>query len=324
MKKSSKIYLAGHDGLVGSAVMRKLTSMGYENIVTRHYTKLNLTRQEEVEHFFKTEKPEYVFICAAKVGGIGANSTYPAEFLYDNLAIEMNIIHTAYTFGVKKLLNMGSSCIYPRMASQPMKEEYLLTGPLEETNEAYALAKIAGIRLCKHYNDQNGTNYISVMPTNQYGVGDNYHPKNSHVFPALIRKIYEAVQNNTTVTLWGDGSPFREFMCSDDLADASIYLMNNCDYQDIGEFVNIGTGKEITIKQLAEMIAEIVGYTGNIIWDTTKPNGTPRKLLDVSRLKNLGWEAKISLKEGIKLVLKDYIVRYSDVMNATPASPTVK
>ena len=313
MEKTAKIYLAGHDGLVGSAVMRKLTSLGYNNIITRHFSTLNLTRQEEVEHFFLTEKPDYVFICAAKVGGIGANSTYPAEFIYDNIAIEMNVIHSAYKTGVKKLLNMGSSCIYPRMAPQPMKEEYLLTGPLEETNEAYALAKIAGIRLCKHYNDQYGTNYISVMPTNQYGLGDNYHPENSHVFPALIRKFYEAAQNNTTVTLWGDGSPYREFMCSDDLADACIYLMNNCDYKDIGEFVNVGTGKELTIRELAETIAEVVGYTGEIEWDTTKPNGTPRKLLNVTRLKNLGWEAKISLKEGISLSLKDFIARNSDL-----------
>ena len=313
MEKTAKIYLAGHDGLVGSAVMRKLTSLGYNTIITRHFSTLNLTRQEEVEHFFLTEKPDYVFICAAKVGGIGANSTYPAEFIYDNIAIEMNVIHSAYKTGVKKLLNMGSSCIYPRMAPQPMKEEYLLTGPLEETNEAYALAKIAGIRLCKHYNDQYGTNYISVMPTNQYGLGDNYHPENSHVFPALIRKFYEAAQNNTTVTLWGDGSPYREFMCSDDLADACIYLMNNCDYKDIGEFVNVGTGKELTIRELAETIAEVVGYTGEIEWDTTKPNGTPRKLLNVSRLKNLGWVAKISLKEGISLSLKDFISRNSDL-----------
>ena len=314
MKKSAKIYLAGHDGLVGSAVMRKLTRMGYENIVTRHYTKLNLTRQEEVEHFFQTEKPDYVFICAAKVGGIGANSTYPAEFLYENLAIEINIIHSAYTSGVTKLLNMGSSCIYPRMAPQPMKEVYLLTGSLEQTNEAYALAKIAGIRLCKHYNDQYDTNYISVMPTNQYGIGDNYHPENSHVFPALIRKFYEAAQNNSTVTLWGNGSPFREFMCSDDLADACIYLMNNCEYQDVGEFVNIGTGKEITIKQLAKTIAEIVGYTGKIVWDYTKKNGTPRELLDITRLSSLGWTAKITLKEGIHIALEDFKNTYPLLM----------
>lgn len=310
MNKDAKIYVAGHRGLVGSAVIRNLENSGYSTIITRTHGELDLTRQQEVEEFFSLEKPEYVFLCAAKVGGIGANSTYPAEFIYENIAIATNVIHSAYTAGVKKLLNMGSSCIFPRMAPQPMKEEYLLTGPLEETNEAYAVAKIAAIRLCKHYNDQYGTNYISVMPTNQYGIGDNYHPENSHVFPALIRKFYEASQNGGIVTLWGDGSPYREFLCSDDLADACIYLMNTCDYTDIGEFVNVGTGKEISIKELAETIASVVGYTGEITWDTSKPNGTPRKLLDITRLKSLGWEPSISLKQGIQIALDDFIERY--------------
>jgi GDP-L-fucose synthase len=313
MEKKAKIYIAGHNGLVGTAIVRQLRVLGYNNITTRTRKELDLTRQERVEEFISTEKPDYVFLCAAKVGGIGANSTYPAEFIYENIIIATNVIHAAYKNGVKKLLNMGSSCIFPKLALQPMKEESLLTGPLEETNEAYAVAKIAAIRMCKHYNEQYGTNFISVMPTNQYGLGDNYHLENSHVFPALIRKFYEAAQNHTTVTLWGDGSPYREFMCSDDLADACIYFMNNCDYQEIGEFVNIGTGKEISIKELAETIATVVGYTGEIIWDTSKPNGTPRKLLDVSRLKKLGWEAKISLQDGISLALQDFINRNTDL-----------
>ena len=313
MKKSAKIYIAGHKGLVGSAMVRQLLASGFSNIVTRNLNELDLTRQNMVEEFFNLEKPEFVFLCAAKVGGIGANSTYPAEFIYENIIIATNVIHAAYKNGVKKLLNMGSSCIFPKLAPQPMQEESLLTGPLEETNEAYAVAKIAAIRMCKHYNEQYGTNFISVMPTNQYGMGDNYHPENSHVFPALIRKFYEAKQNGTTVTLWGDGSPFREFMCSDDLADACIYLMNNCNYEEIGEFVNVGTGKEISIKELAETIAKVVGYTGELNWDTSKPNGTPRKLLDVSCLKRLGWEAKISLKDGITLALQDYINRHENL-----------
>jgi len=306
MEKHARIYLAGHRGLVGSAVLRALTAQGYDNCITRTHAELDLTRQEAVEHFFNEVKPDYVFLCAAKVGGIGANAAYPAQFIYDNLAIALNVIHSAYKSGVKKLLNMGSSCIYPRLAPQPMKEEYLLTGALEETNEAYAMAKIAAIRLCKHYNEQYGTNYISVMPTNQYGIGDTYHLENSHVFPALIRKFYEASLNGGPVKLWGDGSPYREFLCSDDLADACIYLMNTHDYADIGEFVNVGTGKEISIRELAETIAEVTGYQGEIIWDTSKPNGTPRKLLDVTRLKNLGWEARISLREGIALSLEDF------------------
>ena len=313
MEKSAKIYIAGHNGLVGSAIERQLLTLGYSNIITRTRKELDLTRQNRVEEFFNSEKPDYVFLCAAKVGGIGANSTYPAEFIYENIIIATNVIHAAYKHRVKKLLNMGSSCIFPKLALQPMQEESLLTGPLEETNEAYAVAKIAAIRICKHYNEQYNTNYISVMPTNQYGLGDNYHPENSHVFPALIRKFYEATKNNTTVTLWGDGSPYREFMCSDDLADACIYLMNNCDYEEIGEFVNVGTGKEISIKELAETITKVVGYPWKINWDTSKPNGTPRKLLDVSRLKKLGWEAKISLKDGITLALQDYIDRHENL-----------
>ncbi len=307
MNKTDKIYVAGHNGLVGSAIVRRLRKAGYSNIITRASRVLDLTRQADVETFFAEQRPDFVFMCAARVGGIGANMTYPAQFLYENLMIESNIIKAAFTADVKKLLNMGSSCIYPRMAPQPMKEEYLLTGPLEVTNEAYALAKIAGIRLCKHFNDQYGTNYISVMPTNQFGPGDNYDLKNSHVLPALIRKFHEAKIHNSPVVLWGDGSPMREFMYSEDLADASIFLMNNWDYKAIGEFVNVGTGKEISIKGLAQKIAKAVGFGGETIWDGTKPNGTPRKLLDVSRLNKLGWSAGVSLTDGISYAYKDFL-----------------
>jgi GDP-L-fucose synthase len=308
MDKTDKIYIAGHRGMVGSAIKRNLESRGHTNLICRTHSELDLTDQQAVNEFFESKKPEYVFLAAAKVGGILANSTYPAEFIYDNLMIEANIIHAAHTYGVKKLLFLGSSCIYPKFAPQPMKEEYLLTGELESTNEAYAVAKIAGIRLCKHYNQQYGTNFISVMPTNLYGPNDNFDLETSHVMPALIRKFHEAkINKNPEVIVWGSGSPKREFLHVDDMADACIYLMENYDYQDIGEFVNIGTGKDLSIKELAELIKDVVGYEGDIIYDASKPDGTPRKLLDVSKLNGLGWTSNIGLKEGIKATYRWYV-----------------
>lgn len=306
-----KVFVAGHRGLVGSAILRKLTVAGYTNIITRTHAELDLTRQEAVEDFFKKERPAYVYLAAAKVGGIGANATYPADFIYLNLAIALNIIESARKYGVKKLLNLGSSCIYPKFAPQPLKEEYLLTGPLEATNEAYAIAKISAIKLCSFYNKQYGTNFISLMPTNLYGPGDNYDLKNSHVLPALIRKFHEGKIKGGPVILWGDGSPMREFLYSDDLADAAVYFMEKKDAADIGEFVNVGTGEDISIKDLANMIATIVGYNGEIIWDTSKPNGTPRKLLDVSKLTTLGWKYKIKLEDGIKSAYQDFVLRFA-------------
>ncbi len=301
MDKGSKIYVAGHRGLVGSALRRKLESKGYANFIFRTHRELDLTNQQAVNEFFEQERPEYVFLAAAKVGGILANSTYPAIFIYENLMIEANIIHASYKYGIKKLLFLGSSCIYPKMAPQPLKEEYLLTGPLEETNEAYAVAKIAGIRLCKHYNQQYGTNFISVMPTNLYGPNDNFDLETSHVMPALVRKFHEAkVNNQPEVVVWGTGKPFREFMHVDDMADACVYLMENFNADDIGEFVNIGVGKDITIGELAELIKDIVGFEGKIKLDTSKPDGTPQKLLDITKLNSLGWKARISLIDGIE------------------------
>ncbi|RPJ79767.1 MAG: GDP-L-fucose synthase [Alphaproteobacteria bacterium] len=300
MDLQSKIYISGHRGMVGSAIHRNLKTKGYNNIITRTHNELDLTNQQAVNSFFEDSKPEYVFLAAAKVGGILANSTYPAEFIYENILIEANVIHAAYIHGVKKLLFLGSSCIYPRLAPQPLKEEYLLTGELEVTNEAYAVAKIAGIRMCKHYNQQYGTNFISVMPTNLYGPNDNYDLATSHVMAALIRKFHEAkISNESQVIVWGTGTPKREFMHVDDMADACVYLMENRDAKDIGEFVNIGVGKDLTIRELAELIQDIVGYGGKIVYDTTKPDGTPQKLLDVSRLNSLGWKARISLRDGI-------------------------
>ncbi|ADE35625.1 GDP-L-fucose synthase [Methanohalophilus mahii] len=308
MEKTEKIYIAGHRGMVGSAIKRNLESKGYTNLICLTHSELDLTDQQAVNEFFESEKPEYVFLAAAKVGGILANSTYPAEFIYDNLMIEANIIHAAHIYGVKKLLFLGSSCIYPKFAPQPMKEEYLLTGELESTNEAYAVAKIAGIRLCKHYNQQYGTNFISVMPTNLYGPNDNFDLETSHVMPALIRKFHEAkINNESKVTIWGSGSPKREFLHVDDMADACIYLMENYDYADIGEFVNIGVGKDLSIKELAELIKDVVGYEGDIVYDSSKPDGTPRKLLDVSKLNGLGWTSSIGLKEGIKATYRWYV-----------------
>jgi GDP-L-fucose synthase len=299
MNKTSKIYVAGHRGMVGSAIVRQLKNDGFSNIVTKTHKELDLTRQDQVEEFFKAEKPEYVFLAAAKVGGIMANSTSKAQFFYDNTMIALNVIHTAYKNNVIKLMNLGSSCIFPKLAAQPMKEEYLLTGPLEETNDAYAVAKISAIKMCTFYNEQYGTNFLSAMPTNLYGEHDNFDLTSSHVLPAMIRKFHEAKESGGSVELWGDGSPFREFLYADDLADVVVYLMENKEASDLGEFVNIGTGKDITIKKLAEIISEIVGYNGEVIWDTSKPNGTPRKLLDVSQIKMLGWQASTSLEEGI-------------------------
>jgi GDP-L-fucose synthase len=379
MHKNSKIYVAGHRGLVGSAIIRKLEEKGYSNIITRTHAELDLTRQDDVERFFEENRPEYVFLAAAKVGGIVANNTYKAEFIYDNLIIAANVINAAYKFGVKKLLNLGSSCIYPKFAPQPMKEEYLLTGSLEPTNEPYAIAKIAAIKLCRYYNEQYGTNFISIMPTNLYGPNDNFHLLHSHVLPALIRKFHLAklleqgdfeaikrdfikngdgnirsgsksislsltsptedvlevlkcygitqntisstpssssssikhstsnIQHPTSITLWGTGEVYREFLYVDDLADACIFLMKNYDYKEIGEFVNVGTGKDITISELAELVMSVVGFKGKLKFDSSKPDGTPRKLLDVSKLSDLGWRAKVPLKEGVKMTYDRYV-----------------
>ncbi len=307
MNKNDKIYIAGHRGMVGSAILRKLEEEGYTNFVVRTSKELDLRNQQAVNEFFAAEKPSYVVMAAAKVGGIVSNNTYRAEFMYDNLMIQNNIIHAAYVNGVTKLMFLGSSCIYPRLAPQPLKEEYLLTGTLEPTNEPYAIAKIAGIKMCEAYHDQYGGNYISVMPTNLYGPNDNYDLKNSHVLPALISKIHTAKMNNEpTVTIWGTGKPLREFMHADDLADACYFLLKN--YNDPG-FVNVGVGEDISIKDLAVLIKEIVGYEGEIEHDLTKPDGTPRKLMDVTKLHSLGWKAKISLEEGIKRVYNEYVSR---------------
>jgi GDP-L-fucose synthase len=301
MNRDARIFIAGHTGLVGSAVTRKLVSEGYANLITRSYPDIDLVNQGDVESFFSLEKPEYVFLCAAKVGGILANSTYPAEFIYVNLMIAANIIHASHRHGVKKILNLGSSCIYPKMAPQPLREEYLLTGPLEPTNEPYAIAKIAAIKLCRYYNEQYGTDYISVMPTNLYGPEDNFDLETSHVMPALIRRFHEArEQGMPSVTLWGTGKPRREFMHVDDLASALLHLMRGYEARTVGEFVNIGTGRDLTIRELAEAIREIVGYQGEIRWDSSKPDGTPQKLLDLGRIEKLGWRAGIGLHDGIR------------------------
>jgi len=313
MNKNAAIYVAGHRGLVGGAILRRLAAGGYTNIIVRSHDELDLTNQQAVESFFSTEKLEYVFLCAAKVGGILANSTYPADFIYVNTMIGFNVVKASFQHGVKKLLNMGSSCIYPRLAPQPLKEEYLLTGPLEQTNDAYAIAKIAVIKLCEAYNRQHGTNFLSVMPTNLYGPGDNYDLSGSHVLPALIRKFHEAkVCGTDVVELWGDGSPYREFLYSDDLADAVVYLMEHKNASDLGECVNIGTGMDITIRELADTIRSVVytdapGRICELRWDSSKPNGTPKKLLDVTKLHDMGWRHETQLLEGIKLSYGDYI-----------------
>ena len=352
MKNNSKIYIAGHTGLVGSAIVRKLKEKGYTNLLTKDYPSLDLSRQNDVEEFFLKEKPEYVYLAAARVGGILANNTYKADFIYDNLAIAMNVIHSAYKSGVKKLLNLGSSCIYPKLAPQPLKEEYLLNGYLEPTNEPYAIAKIAAIKLCRYFNEQYGANFISLMPTNLYGQNDNFNLETAHVLPSLIRKFYLAEllaekkydlirkdisqfrlgfnldvelkkENDESiilvlnklgisaeaVTLWGTGSPFREFLYVDDLADAAVYLMENYDYKDIGELVNVGTGVDSTIRDIAMTIKNVVGFSGEIKWDSSKPDGTPKKLLDVSRLSKLNWKAKISLEDGIRRAIDWYTSR---------------
>lgn len=305
MEKSAKIYVAGHRGLVGSAIVRLLKDQGYTNLVVRTHAELDLTDQQKVRSFFDQEHPEYVFLAAAKVGGIYANNTYPAEFIYQNLAVQNNVIHNAYTHGVKKLCFLGSSCIYPKLAPQPMKEEYLLTGTLEPTNQPYAIAKIAGIEMIRSYNRQYGTKYISVMPTNLYGPNDNFDLQNSHVLPALIHKFIDAKKNNApSVILWGSGTPRREFLYVDDMADACIFLMNTYEGDD---FVNIGVGQDSTILELAELIKEIVGYAGMLNFDTTKPDGTPQKLLDVSKINGLGWKAKVQLRDGIKKTIEWYV-----------------
>lgn len=354
MNKQDKIYIAGHKGLVGSALMKKLKEEGFENIITRDFSELDLCNQAAVDAFFEKEKPDYVFLAAAKVGGIVANSTYPAEFIYQNIMIASNVINASYNSGVKKLLNLGSSCIYPRLAPQPMKEDCLLTSELEKTNEAYAIAKISAIKMCQYYNEQYGTNFISVMPTNQYGIGDNYNMETAHLLPMLLRRFHlakllktaiatgdfepikadlkkykigwgwdEKLDFNNSVQImealawigayadkavvWGDGSPYRELMNSNDLADACFYLMQNKDYKEIGELVNITDGTDIQLKELVYMVKDIVGFDGEIIWDKTKPNGTPRKLMDATKIKSLGWSPKISLQEGIKSIYKHYV-----------------
>lgn len=308
MEKGQKIYIAGHRGMVGSAIFRKLKSEGYTNLLVKTSAELDLRNQQDVADFFAQEKPEFVFLAAAKVGGILANSTYKADFIYENLAIQMNVIHQSYLHGVKKLMFLGSSCIYPKMAPQPLKEEYLLTGLLEPTNEPYAIAKIAGIKMCEAYREQYGCNFISVMPTNLYGFGDNYHPQNAHVLPALIRKFHEAKVNSASeVIILGTGSPKREFLFSDDLANACYFLMQN--YDESG-FINIGTGGDISIKDLALLIQKIVGFEGKLVFDTSKPDGTPRKLMDVSKLHSMGWKHQIELEEGIKIVYEDFIKNY--------------
>jgi GDP-L-fucose synthase len=305
MEKNAKIYVAGHRGMVGSAIVRELQRCGYTNIVTRTHKELDLCRQQEVERFFEQEKPEYVFLAAAKVGGIVANSNALADFMYENMILEMNVIHAAWQNGCKKLLFLGSSCIYPRLAPQPMKESCLLTSSLEETNEAYALAKISGLKYCEYLNRQYGTDFISVMPSNLYGPNDNYHPTHSHVLPALIRRFHEAKEEGReSVTCWGDGTPLREFLYVDDLADLCLFLMNNYSGN---ETVNAGTGKEITIKALTELVAKVVGYEGEILWDTSKPNGTPRKLLDVSKSAAMGWRYRTELEDGIKAAYEDFL-----------------
>lgn len=305
MDKQSKIYVAGHRGMVGSAIVRELRRQGYDNIITRAHAELDLTNQVAVNEFFATERPEYVFLAAAKVGGIQANDLHPADFMYDNMMLEMNVIHAAWKNGCKKLEFLGSSCIYPRMAPQPMPESCLLTSALEHTNEAYALAKISGLKYCEYLNRQYGTDYISVMPTNLYGPNDNYHPVHSHVLPALIRRFHEAkLANQPEVVCWGDGSPLREFLYVDDLANLCVFLMNNYSGN---ETVNAGSGKELTIKELAEKVARTVGYEGRIVWDTTKPNGTPRKLLNVDKARKLGWTYSTELDEGLKLAYEDFL-----------------
>jgi GDP-L-fucose synthase len=325
MNKDSKIYVAGHRGLVGSALMRQLKTQDYGNVVTRTHAELDLTNQQAVAGFFKTEKPEYVFLAAAKVGGIHANNIYPAEFIQENLVIQTNVIHQSYLTGVKRLLFLGSSCIYPRDCPQPIKEEYLLTGPLEPTNRPYALAKIAGIEMCWSYNRQYGTQYLAVMPTNLYGPGDTYHLENSHVIPALIRKFHEAkINNQTTVTVWGTGTPKREFLYSDDMAEACVFVMNLVDEvykpllasdrnDGLPPLLNLGSNSDLTIAELASLVKDVIAFKGEITLDASKPDGTMRKLMDSSRLNRLGWEVSVKLKSGVALAYKDYLQQLQEV-----------
>ncbi|EMU55272.1 MULTISPECIES: GDP-L-fucose synthase [Clostridium] len=308
MDKYSKIYVAGHKGLVGSAIVRNLKAKGYENIIYRTHNELDLINQKEVENFFKNEKPEYVFLAAAKVGGINSNNTYPADFIYENMMIQNNVIKSAHDFKVKKLLFLGSTCIYPKLAEQPISESELLTGSLEPTNEAYAIAKISGLEMCKFYKRQYGDNFISCMPTNLYGPNDNYDLKNSHVLPALLRKFHEAkLYNHDDVEIWGTGTPLREFLYVDDMADACTFLMENYNGE---EHVNIGTGEEITIKELAEVIRKVVGFKGNIRFNASMPDGTPRKLTNINKIKNMGWKAKVNLYDGITVTYQNYIKEF--------------
>jgi len=310
MNKKSKIYVAGHRGLVGSAIVRRLNQGGYLNVV---HSYCDLRKQDEVDQFFHDEKPDYVFLAAAKVGGILANSTYTADFIYDNLMIASNVIKASVDYGVQKLLNLGSACIYPRISSQPLKEEYLMRGPLEPTNEAYAVAKIAGIKLCRYFNEQYHTNFLSLMPTNQYGINDHFDLENCHVLPAMLRRFHEAKENNLpSVKLWGTGNVTREFMHADDLADACVYIMEKYDYADIGEFINVGTGQDIPLRELAEIIKGIVGFEGNIDWDSSKPDGMPQRRLDVSKLTKLGWTPKVALAKGISSVYDWYKLNFKE------------
>ncbi|MFI3316694.1 MAG: GDP-L-fucose synthase [Rikenellaceae bacterium] len=304
MEKSAKIFIAGHRGMVGSAILHNLQNRGYNNFALRTHSQLDLTSQQAVAEFFAEQKPDYIFLAAAKVGGIVANDTYPAQFFYENSMIQNNILHSSYLHGVKKLMFLGSSCIYPKMAAQPMSEDALLTGLLEPTNEAYAIAKISGIKMCDYYRKQYGCDFVSVMPTNLYGTGDNYDLQSSHVLPALIRKFHRAKESGQRVTLWGSGSPYREFLHADDMADATIFCMLN--YSDYGH-VNVGSQSELTIKELAEMVAQTVGYEGQIEWDTTKPDGTPRKLMDSTKLYEMGWRPSIELREGIERTYQEYL-----------------
>lgn len=328
MDRKAKVYVAGHRGLVGSAVHRKLDACGYTNLVTRTHAELDLTDQAAVRRFFETERPEYVFLCAAKVGGILANSSFPAQFIYQNLAIQTNVMHSAWQSGVKRLLFLGSSCIYPRDCPQPMKEEYLLTGPLEPTNRPYAVAKIAGIEACWSYNREYGTRFMALMPTNLYGPGDNYDLQNSHVLPALIRKMHEAKENRSpSVTVWGSGAPRREFLYGDDAAGAALFVMNLpqaaisdiCASSTLPPLLNVGCGEDLSIRELAQLVQETVGYEGKIVWDRTKPDGAPRKLLDIGRLKCLGWKPTIGLREGVRLAHADFLGNQLRYCSATPA-----
>ena len=312
MNKNDKIYIAGHRGLAGSSIIKKLKENGFNNLIFKTSTEVNLCNQIETNNLFKSERPDYVFMCAGTVGGIMANKKYPVEFTQNNILMTINVLALSYKYNVKKLLYLGSSCIYPKECPQPIKEEYLLSGYLESTNRPYALAKIAGIELCDAYNRQYNTNYIAVMPCNLYGINDNYHPENAHVIPMLIRRFHEAKINNLKeTTIWGSGTPLREFMCSDDLAEACIYLIENKNAKDIGKFINIGSGKEVTIKELAQLIKETVGFEGEIKLDSSKPDGTMRKLLDVSKINALGWKYKIELKDGLKTAYNDFLQNYN-------------